>query len=516
MKMPKMRKVPQKAYDWARTLFPQKGYLQYRRKGRHAGVFCTVCGLRYEGVTRIAESYEAQLGEKLIETPVHGTKGKCMICGTVSEYRALGRCRTFYEEKKDWLMGQRMGEAFMFRAFRTFQCTQPEIKTAYTTEEYARVYLEKGKKAQLWYFYYRWGMGDWYSYAIPYAGYRISRENIFPDTMKEIDDTPMLRYGRPSDYDFLDYYMSFARYPDMELVQKLGMHHLMRMLINQYGANLNPRGRTVWDRLRIYKHRLPLLKESMGEQHTLHVLQEERRKKRHFTDKELETEIYLEKKIYGRGDRDTVREILKHTTLKKLDAYREKNRKENIAFDIYLDYIRMRLRAGYDISDKIILFPKDLRRRHDEMVLEQEKEQNDKRKREVMEKYPQIAEKYKKLLKKYGGGDERFLIRPARNAAEIVEEGRILHHCVGGDNYLSKHARGESTILFLREKEAPDMPFCTIEIRGTTIQQWYEAYDKQPDKDILQPLLDRYTERLREKKGRKKNAGACDTVPAEL
>ena len=72
---------------------------------------------------------------------------------------------------------------------------------------------------------------------------------------------------------------------------------------------------------------------------------------------------------------------------------------------------------------------------------------------------------------------------------------------------MRKHATGTSYILFLRKKETPDVPFTTIEISGMKekeprILQWYEAYDKKPDEEILQPIIDKYVEHL--KKGMKK------------
>ena len=505
MGMPKMRAVPEKARQYAKGLFEEKGELQYTRKGRHVKVFCTVCGMEYSGVTRLSESYEAQAMEKLLETPVHGAYGKCIICRTKARYKALGRCQKTAFRMKDWMMGQRMGEDFVFRLFETDQMTGPEMKTGYKHTEYARVFLRKGKKPGRWFFNsgWGWGAGEWYTFNV--HGKSMYTDNIYPDTMIEIDNTPMLKYGRPGEWDVLPYYEAFARYPDMELAQKLGMRHLVRMLICQYGANINPKGKTVWDRLRIYKERMKDLKEVEGEAFYLQLYQEERRRKEHWTKADLKREVFL-KQLYSNNDRVTIREVLKHTTVDKVIRYKEEQRKLNTAFDIYLDYIRMRLRAGYDLNDEIILFPKDLRRRHDEMVLELEKEEMDKRKREVMEKYPKIAERFGKLQKKYGAVAGEFVIRPARNAAEIVEEGRMLHHCVGGNEYLKGHEEGKGIILFLRKASEPDIPFCTIEIRGTEIRQWYEAYDKKPDEEILQPILDEYVKNLEEKKnGRTRN-----------
>ena len=82
------------------------------------------------------------------------------------------------------------------------------------------------------------------------------------------------------------------------------------------------------------------------------------------------------------------------------------------------------------------------------------------------------------------------------NAKEIIMEGRILHHCVGGDNYLRKHNNGETAILFLRKVESPDEPYYTIEIKNTKILQWYGLRDGKPDKEIIEPWLDEYVEHL--------------------
>ena len=71
-----------------------------------------------------------------------------------------------------------------------------------------------------------------------------------------------------------------------------------------------------------------------------------------------------------------------------------------------------------------------------------------------------------------------------------------MHHCVGGDTYLSRHNDEKSYILLLRRSEEPEIPYATIEIEdnryGIRILQWYQAHDKKPDKEILDPWLDKY------------------------
>ena len=45
---------------------------------------------------------------------------------------------------------------------------------------------------------------------------------------------------------------------------------------------------------------------------------------------------------------------------------------------------------------------------------------------------------------------------------EIVEEGSLLHHCVGG--YAERHAHGKLHILFIRAADKPDVPYYTMEL----------------------------------------------------
>lgn len=67
-----------------------------------------------------------------------------------------------------------------------------------------------------------------------------------------------------------------------------------------------------------------------------------------------------------------------------------------------------------------------------------------------------------KKCKKYQYEEGDYFIRQPHTPEEIIEEGRILRHCVGG--YAKRHFEGSTTIMFLRKKEEPDIPFYTIEV----------------------------------------------------
>lgn len=506
---PKVKPVPKDVEKYAHSLLSSHHNLYYKRFGKSATVTCAACGQTYTGLIERPTEIEKSL-VKVIDLPMHNTEGKCERCGAPGIYKAEGRVKSFtYEEWTDFVVGQNLGDDFVFRAFSIKRKSRKNLKDAEEMTEYARLYLSKGKKAMEWWHRSYYGQEYWYKGNPSWYGEcKINRSNYWPGTLHEIEKTPMLRYGDPERYDLIDYYSAFSRYPDFELVQKAGMTDLMHALLCQYGANINPRGKSIADRLRVNKDRLKELRERKGNLTYLHIFQEERKSKTRFTREQIEERLFMAKKC-SPTDRRTYELILEHTTLHKVLAYLEEQRKKKIYEYTYLDYIRMRHRAGYDLSNEVYLFPKDLRRRHDEMVRMLEKKKNDEYKEQMEKKWPKIREKSNKLDRKYSYKSGKYLIRPAMNAMEIVEEGRVLHHCVGSsDTYFQKHSKGTSYILFLRSAKEPEKPLATVELSSKgTVLQWYEAYDKQPDKKSIQSWLNRYVKHLKEK-GKKKTATA--------
>ena len=505
-KMPKVKTVPKDVEKYAHSLLSEYHSMYYKRFGKCATVTCAACGQTYTGLIEKPLEIEKSL-VKVIEKPVHNEEGICEKCGAKVSYKAEGMIRRcMYVEYANFVMGQNLGEDFVFRAFTIERTSRRNMKDEEKMTEYARIYLTRGKKSKQWWKTRYCGKETWVE-GNPgmYGQCHINRSDYWPGIWKEIDKTAMLRYGDPGNYDPIYYYDAFARYPDFEIVQKAGMKDLMQALLMQRGANINPKGKTIADRLRVNKDRLKELRERKGNLKYLHIFQEERREKTRFTAEQIREKAWLADH-YSKQDRDAYEVILRYTKLQKLLDYLDKQREKNIYPHTYLDYIRMRQRAGYDLSNEVYLFPKDLRRRHNELVKILDKKKNDEYKKEMMKKWPQIMKKAGSLERKYGFKYGKYMIRPAMDAAEIVEEGRILHHCVGSSNtYFQKHAKGESFILFLRETKKPDKPLATVEISGKNeeILQWYEAHDKKPDEKTIQPWLNRYVKHL-EGKGKKK------------
>lgn len=511
--MQKLKDIPRKVRTWAFIQMPcVKSFMVYTRKNRNVEAFCTTCGKTTKGITEIVTMEDHA---RTVMRPEHRAESRCPACGAIGEWRAYGRCRGVYGHTFYYIFGQKIGEDFVFRACSCSLTLYRDKQCEIFDHEYARVFLSKGKKAKKsWTITYGYGKDSHEEWVDYYPGYygscSIKRDHIYPGTYTAIGMTPMLKYGKHTRYDIIDYYSAFSRYPDMELAQKLGMDDLVRALVYQHGANLNPRAKTIWDRLRINKDRLKDLQIQKGNIQYLHAYQQERREKTRFSDRKIEEDIYIQN-LWSKREREIMREVLQHTSLERIRKYKAKQEAKqkrsggywNVS-STYTDYLGMRIGQGYDLSNEIILFPKDLKRRHDEMVEEARTKEAEEKRAKMEEKYPKISKDFERLNKKFGFSDKDFIIRPVKCAAEIADEGRELHHCVGsGDLYYSKHSRGESYILVLRKADDPVTPFATIEISGSRIIQWYEAYDEKPDEEVIQPWLDKYTEHLREKAGQK-------------
>lgn len=156
------------------------------------------------------------------------------------------------------------------------------------------------------------------------------------------------------------------------------------------------------------------------------------------------------------------------------------------AWQMWTDYLVNAEAVGFDLAQRSVLLPRDLEGAHDNAaaLLQEQKAKADKAKgRELSAMAKKRADA---LDKRYGFETEHFFIRAPRSTAEIVREGRILHHCVGG--YADRHARGEATFLFLRDKAHPMTPLCTIQVLGDRLIQIH-GYNDERQPGAVRPQL---------------------------
>jgi len=99
-------------------------------------------------------------------------------------------------------------------------------------------------------------------------------------------------------------------------------------------------------------------------------------------------------------------------------------------------------------------------------------------------KFAVVAEKYLPLQHDKSG---EFVAIIAKSPGELLREGEILHHCVGGMGYGQKFIREETLIFFIRAKETPDTPLVTVEysLLKKKVLQCYTERNHTPSKPIL-------------------------------
>ena len=154
---------------------------------------------------------------------------------------------------------------------------------------------------------------------------------------------------------------------------------------------------------------------------------------------------------------------------------------------------------GYDTTDDIVRFPRDLKARHDQLVELGNQRKDEKRLKGYAELDRQIRERLPQAAR-YFWEDDQYTIIPAGGCEELMTEGRTLHHCVGRDDYyMKKMAAGTSWILFLRKKEDLEKPYYTIEIsmNDDKIKQYYSEFDRKPDKPEIERVLEKFKQNLK-------------------
>lgn len=112
----------------------------------------------------------------------------------------------------------------------------------------------------------------------------------------------------------------------------------------------------------------------------------------------------------------------------------------------------------------------------------------------VRERENKVMDEFKKHIReadKYCYSKEGLFICPPDSAMELTQEGMKLHHCAG--SFFNAIARGETMLLFVRKKEAPDKPYYTVELKDNAIRQCH-GFDNCPATDDVHAFLESFSE----------------------
>ena len=124
-----------------------------------------------------------------------------------------------------------------------------------------------------------------------------------------------------------------------------------------------------------------------------------------------------------------------------------------ISFE-YLDYLDQCAKMKYNLSDTSIAMPRNFKEAHQRLTDIVKYHAT----KEMQQKLAALMESRTELEFRYRG----LIIRQPESVQEIIDEGRTLHHCVGG--YAQRHAYGKLHIMLIRRVEKPDVPFYTVEV----------------------------------------------------
>lgn len=520
----------QRILDWAnKTCFGKLHYLYYKKHGSWVQIACSKCGGVTDARWKSGISYESQF-QRMVKEPKEGKYGKCPMCGTLGEYKCQGKVKGTYRKQAYYFLGQRYKEnGIVLRYIEVEKRWELELTAGEKgTEmqgaceelsgiEIARAYLKPGEKVQIDYQKHSWYEGKDYWDDCNLAGLSniaIGEGKILPETYREMQDTAF-RYSGLEEYadkggkvNPIDYLERYQQIPQLEILSKMGLTEIVRRITRgECGVIEDQNAKRLDDFLGIQRERTDQLIRTGGNGKLLDAMKTEKRLDQHWTEKQVEQMAETGLRTDSAGI--ALRYMTVQKMLNRIAKYAgcEYGTKCSTAINeirrtaiTYTDYLRMREERGYDLHNSVYQQPRELQTAHDQMVAEINQEKVEKRLKEVKEKYPEIREQYRKLRKEFFYEDDTYLIRPARSAEEIVTEGRILHHCVGGDNYLTKHNEGTSYILMLRFQEEPETPYITVEISaaGKNILQWYGAYDKKPDENHMREWLKEYLRKLKD------------------
>ena len=511
--------------------FHQEHHLYYKKYGNWVQIACSKCGGVTDARWKAGDSYESQF-QQIVQEPRENKTGKCPMCGAYGTYKCQGKAKHDYSKRMHLFLGQKYKTTGM--VMRYVEVTKEwkleliagengtEMHGAYeelSGVEIARAYFEPGKDVQIDYLKHNPYSGkDFWDDCNLSGNYhiRIEEAPILADTYKEMKDT-MFQYSALKEYaseirnvNIVRYLEQYQQTPQIEVLVKMGLFGIAKEIVDNCQDIVSDASAKRPDTfLGIRKERVHQLIVSRGDIKLLGAMKTEKRLQQAWTEKQIEhlaetglrTE-QVETAIKYMGIQKILNRIEKYAGCAYGTKCAEAENRIRATANTYMDYINMRLALGYDMNNTVYQQPRNLVEAHNQIVLESNKEEMDIRIREVEQKYPSIRAIYRELRKIYFYEDDTYLIRPARSAGEIVREGRLLHHCVGGDNYLGKHNRRESYILMLRFKDKAEEPYITVEISSNNpkIRQWYGTNDRKPDAKNMQKWLNDYLKQLKEKR----------------
>lgn len=320
-----------------------------------------------------------------------------------------------------------------------------------------------------------------------YDDYRvIGLECLKQSFLKYIDFTVCKSGYRTGWHNLMRFLAMAAQYPEnVEMLQKAGMKDVLDDWTQRKKKNT---ANIVWgekDPRKAFRLNGGELKAFMSTRKSMSVMTLYKRAKKQGTGLSMADCQGIEDALGWAAEKELPKLTREYgTTIKVLTHYLKRQadgeRTFGMAFRTWKDYMTAAEGMELRIYRDDVKYPKDLWAAHEETTEQNRKRLEAQRRKQMRRQQKEQAEKEylallayakrkKDLEKRYGYAAEGLMIRVPENREEVVAEGKLLQHCVGG--YADRHIAGTVTILFLRKESAPEVPFLTVEMNGNKLVQ---------------------------------------------
>lgn len=463
--------------EWMRKEVASEYYMiyEYDKKGAKVG-FCSKC----KKVVPIS-------GAK------HGKNTKCPDCGAEAIFKASGRLQTLGTGPYYGEVIQKFNGGIVVRGFEQYQWYRDvDYKNPHiNTREHERIMIfDNGIiKRYTWGSYknkyHRWIQDKGY---IPRKRtyYWERRIKLYKRNFASLKKNSLLKKSAIDLWPVLP--LSTTNYitveqgnPAVEMLARIGMFRLAKGLIKEpYDSCLLKQNETEISKiLKIDRNRLKRLASMNANVSMLKWMQVEK----------LANTIWPDSMIKELGEENIISSSFGFLDIKLsyVQCYNYLNKQATLmdeslvqALTTWRDYLSMAKQMKMNVKNEQIAKPKDVKRAHDELVLNSKRDNLKKKAKEIEKKWPKVNEQLPKL-KKYEFTSGDYTIVAPKEVLDIVVEGTILSHCVHTcDYYFERIQNDESYLFFLRRSSQPDVPWYTLEVEPSgNIRQKRTTGDNQ-------------------------------------
>lgn len=444
----------------------------------------------YDAVRKVTEGYCTHCKRTVkIRNPKYGKHGNCPSCKHPIQYKTRKKSGNITDDAYAGLL-QKTPEGYVYRHFYCVLAYENGIKGSGGYWETIRITYDFNFRKRNSFEFFRYKQTDWRRWCYKTTGWNYYENVHEHKTILYERNLKRILRGSPLQYSAMEHYVKHGNnreklYMDwfidaykhnsgLEQLIKCGYYNLAKAVIEDgAGHYLSPKERACKKILGVGAEYYKLLTNKNPTKRQYEVAREAWDIKIALTWQQVQ--------FFSRTERNFAIYI-RHTTPHRMARYiKEKLNEGSELIREYHDYLQMAAGLDYNLQDEWVLYPKNLKERHEELIEEQ-------REREIqMEEVKDNAKD--DLFREFQKRDsylemetDSFILRLPKRIHEIRKEGQYLHHCVA--TYIERVARGKTTILFLRKKEAPNTPFYTMEVSGGKMIQCRAKYNGDMTKEV--------------------------------